>query len=46
MENKKRLKKLQTILESFQLRENKKHQGKYCEVLVENKLDMQESTHR
>ena len=42
MESKKRLKKLQSILESFQLEKNKKYQGKYCEVLVENKLDMQE----
>ena len=41
-ESKKRLKKLQSILESFQLEKNKKYQGKYCEVLVENKLDMQE----
>jgi len=41
-ESKKRLKKLQSILESFQLEKNKKYRGKYCEVLVENKLDMQE----
>ena len=41
-ESKKRLQKLQSILESFQLEKNKKYQGKYCEVLVENKLDMQE----
>jgi len=41
-ESKKRLKKLQSILESFQFEKNKKYQGKYCEVLVENKLDMQE----
>ena len=41
-ESKKRLKKLQSILESFQLEKNKKYIGKYCEVLVENKLDMQE----
>jgi len=41
-ESKKRLKKLQSILESFQLKKNKKYRGKYCEVLVENKLDMQE----
>ena len=42
MESKKRLKKLQSILKSFQLENNKKYQKKYCEVLVENKLDMQE----
>ena len=42
MESKKRLKKLQSILKSFQLEKNKKYQEKYCEVLVENKLDMQE----
>ena len=40
--SKKRLQKLQSILESFQLEKNKKYRGKYCEVLVENKLDMQE----
>jgi len=41
-ESKKRLKKLQSILENFQFEKNKKYRGKYCEVLVENKLDMQE----
>jgi len=41
-ESKKRLQKLQSILEIFQLEKNKKYRGKYCEVLVENKLDMQE----
>ena len=41
-ESKKRLQKLQNILESFQLEKNKKYLGKYCEVLVENKLNMQE----
>jgi len=41
-ESKKRLQKLQSILKSFQLEKNKKYQEKYCEVLVENKLDMQE----
>ena len=41
-ESKKRLQKLQSILENFQLEKNKKYRGKYCEVLVENKLDMQE----
>ena len=42
MESKKRLKKLQSILKSFQLENNKKYEKKYCEVLVENKLNMQE----
>ena len=41
-ESKKRLQKLQSILESFKFEKNKKYRGKYCEVLVENKLDMQE----
>ena len=41
-ESKKRLQKLQSILENFQFEKNKKYQGKYCEVLVENKLDRQE----
>ena len=41
-ENKKRLKKLQSILESLQFKKNNEYQGKYCEVLVENKLDGQE----
>ena len=41
-ESKKRLQKLQSILESSQLEKNKKSKGKYCEVLVENKLDKQE----
>ena len=41
-ESKKRLQKLQNILENFQLEKNKKYLVKYCEVLVENKLNMQE----
>jgi len=41
-ESKKRLQKLQNILENLQLEKNKKYLGKYCEVLVENKLNMQE----
>jgi len=41
-ENQKRLKKLQNILANFQYENNKKYQHKYCEVLVENKLDNQE----
>jgi tRNA-2-methylthio-N6-dimethylallyladenosine synthase len=40
--NKKRLKILQDTLEEFQLKENKHNVQKYCEVLVENKLDGQE----
>ena len=40
--NKKRLSILQTILEEFQLKENKRYVQKYCEVLVENKLNKQE----
>ena len=38
IENKKRLQKLQKILENFQLENNKKYTQKFCEVLVENKL--------
>ena len=41
-ENKKRLKKLQNILEKYQMKNNKNYLQKYCEVLVENKLDSQE----
>ena len=40
-ESKKRLKKLQNILEKFQLQNNEKYSQKYCEVLIENKLDNQ-----
>ena len=40
--NKKRLKKLQNTLENIQIENNKKYSQKYCEVLVENKLDNQE----
>jgi len=39
LENKFRLKKLQGLLESFQLEDNKKHIEKYCEVMTENKLE-------
>ena len=42
LENKKRLKKLQKILEDIQLQNNKKYHEKFCEVLVENKIDNQE----
>ena len=41
-DNKKRLKKLQTILENFQYRNNENFYQKYCEVLIENKLNKQE----
>jgi len=37
-ESKKRLIKLQKVLENIQLKENEKHLEKYSEVLVENKL--------
>jgi len=40
--NKKRLKKLQNILENFQHDNNKKYLQQNCEVLIENKLDNQE----
>ncbi|MBA1338654.1 MAG: tRNA-2-methylthio-N6-dimethylallyladenosine synthase [Pelagibacterales bacterium] len=40
-ENKKRLKKLQGILENFQISSNKKYLQTFCEVLVENKLNNQ-----
>ena len=41
-ENKERLKVLQKILEDIQFKNNKHHLEKYCEVLVENKLNNQE----
>ena len=41
-ESEKRLKKLQRILENFQLENNKIYSQQYCEVLIENKLDNQE----
>ena len=41
-ESKKRLKKLQNILENFQLKNNKNYFEKYCEVLIENKINNQE----
>ena len=40
-ESKIRLKKLQNILENFQFKNNKNNLQKYCEVLVENKLNNQ-----
>jgi tRNA-2-methylthio-N6-dimethylallyladenosine synthase len=40
--NKKRLKKLQNILENFQNENNKKYLQQNCEVLIENKLNNQE----
>tara|TARA_Y100000590_G_scaffold250080_1_gene280974 strand:+ start:278 stop:1576 length:1299 start_codon:yes stop_codon:yes gene_type:complete len=42
LESKQRLKKLQSILENFQLENNKNYVNKYFEVLVENKLNGQE----
>jgi len=41
-ESKKRLKKLQNILDNFQRQTNEKYLQQYCEVLIENKLDNQE----
>ena len=41
-ENKKRLNTLQNILENYQVHYNGSYLKKYCEVLVENKLDAQE----
>ena len=40
-ENKKRLKKLQDILENLQREDNKKYLDKSCEILVENELNTQ-----
>ena len=40
--NKKRLIKLQKTLENFQNENNKLYLNKYCEVLIENKLDNEE----
>jgi len=37
-----RLKKLQKILENFQVKNNEKYLQQYCEVLIENKLNNQE----
>ena len=41
-ESKKRLQKLQKILEKIQIENNKNHLHKYYEILVENKLDGEE----
>ncbi len=41
-ENKKRLITLQNILENIQLKNNENYFEKYCEVLIENKLNNQE----
>jgi len=41
-ESKKRLNKLQKILENYQTEDNKKYLQKYCKVLIENKLNNQE----
>ncbi len=40
--SRKRLKKLQLVLENIQRENNKKYMGQTCEVLVENKLNNQE----
>jgi len=42
IESKKRLKKMQSILENIQIEYNKSYLNQYCEVLVENKLTNQE----
>ena len=42
IENKKRLNKLQKILENYQTEDNQKYLQKYCKVLIENKLNNQE----
>ena len=42
VESKKRLKKLQNILENHQNKNNKNYFQQYCEVLIENKLTNQE----
>ena len=41
-DNKKRLEKLQNILEKIQIENNKFYIEKYCDVLIENKLNGQE----
>ena len=41
-ENKKKLNKLQKILENYQTEDNQKYLQKYCKVLIENKLNNQE----
>tara|TARA_Y100000590_G_scaffold362584_1_gene419826 strand:- start:3013 stop:4311 length:1299 start_codon:yes stop_codon:yes gene_type:complete len=41
-DNKNRLMKIQNLLESFQIQNNKNYLGKECEVLVENKMKNQE----
>ena len=38
-ESKKKLKKVQDIINHFQIKNNKKYFQKYCEVLIENKSD-------
>jgi len=42
IESEKNLKNLQRILENYQRKNNKSYLQKYCEVLIENKLDNQE----
>ena len=41
-ESKKRLNKLQKILENYQTEDNQKYLHKYCKVLIENKFNNQE----
>tara|TARA_Y100000741_G_scaffold329549_1_gene283556 strand:+ start:312 stop:1610 length:1299 start_codon:yes stop_codon:yes gene_type:complete len=41
-ESKERLKRLQNILKEIQIKDNQSYKDKYCEVLVENKLDNQD----
>jgi len=41
-ENKTRLQKLQNLLENLQNKNNSSYLNKYCEILVENKLDKEE----
>ena len=41
-ENKRRLQKMQKILENLQIKNNEIYVNKYCEVLVENKMNKQE----
>ena len=41
-ESRERLKRLQNILTEIQIKDNQSYKDKYCEVLVENKLDNQD----
>ena len=42
LHNEKRLEILQNLLENFQHKSNQDFLGKYCEVLIENKLNNQD----